>query len=482
MNVRRVAGATPRMLLRQPDFWAGQPLFAATIAAGVVTVLALAPFTYGAAGGIDVVLLLLVHALAVWGGVIAAQALAALEVEKAIVSEIDRNGSELLRDVRSGQRARIDLDVLEQTVVPNNPADPPPAMIRLFQHICKEARDRRFESSVSVMEPYREEALEEIFKLQNLQKIALWLGILGTFVGLLVAINATDVTSGDFLGIVQKMFGGLVTAFSASLAGLQVAVFIALLLLLIRKKQERYFKMMENAVVTMLSLARNSINKDEFMAEFGQIAASIEDLTARVRAQTTENGRNLESTRRDMQEQTDAIRGGLERLGEARESFDGFLETLGTAQSEFIDDVRGIYDTISLKELSATLRASLADAGRLMSDSMGVATRQIENRLNDFNMSVDQLTNTLDAQARQSAEQSKLLAAQIASSTNESANAIRSAAARMQEVAAREQTMRSDLQELTRKIAMLSNSLDRVQFGQPSRPRTIRELMASLRW
>lgn len=478
---RENAAITASSLLRQPRFWLRQPLFVATVILACVATVMLAPFTYGVASGTDVVLLLFVHALAVGAAAISARAIAVLEIETAIVQEIDRKGAELLRDVRSGQRARVDIDALEQAVVPKNPSDPAPAMVRLFQHICKEAKDRRFESSVNVMQPYREEQLEVIFRLQNLQKIVLWLGILGTFIGLLMAIAAAEVHKGDFLRIVQQMFAGLAVAFSASLAGLQVAVLIGVLLLLIRRSQTRYFKLMEAAVVTMLSLARNSINKDEFMAEFGQIASTIEDLTARVRVQTSETVRSIEDTRRDVAGQTEAIREGLGKLAEAGEGFDGFLKNLSTNQAQFIEEVRGVYDTISLRELSATLHESLLQAGRTMSDAISMSTRQIANQLNDFNVAVDQLNVSLEHQGQASAEYAKKLAAQISASTTESATAIRTVVARLHEMGSREQSIRGELQELARTVAMLSNSINRLDGTPVRRGRGLRDFLTSFR-
>lgn len=464
VNARRIAGMPPHALLRQPDFWTRQPFFLLAIFLGLVMAVVLSPFTYARAGGIDLLFVVAVQSLALYAGSVAAQALAAVEVENAIVGEVERKGTELLRNVRSGQRARIDLDQLEQTVVPVNPARPAPAMIRLFQHIVKEAKDRKFESSVQVMQPYREEPLDDVFKLQNVQKIALWLGILGTFVGLLLAIDAADARDGDFLEIVRKMFGGLSIAFSASLAGLQVAVFAGVLLILVRKAQEHYFKQMESAVVTMLSLARNSVNKDEFLAELGQITETVQDLTQKVHEQTAEVAGRLQSTRQEIREQTEAIQAGLDGLTGAREQFDGFLTGLGAAQTQFLEEVRGVYDTISLHELSATLRAGVAQAGR------------------EFNAAALRLASTLEHQSDLSAENTKKVAALIHGSATETTKAISAIVMRVQEMATREQTMRADVQELSRRIAMLSNTLEKLDRSSPQRTLSIRELFASLRW
>lgn len=62
-------------------------------------------------------------------------------------------------------------------------------MIRLFQRICKEAKDRNFESSIYLVQPYREEFMEKVHEITNLQRIALRLGIFGTFLGLILAIS-----------------------------------------------------------------------------------------------------------------------------------------------------------------------------------------------------------------------------------------------------------------------------------------------------
>jgi len=480
-GARRVAVLSPKQLLRQLFFWENQKGFLTVISVCVAAALLLAPYTYASAGGWEVVSAV-VHMLAAWGAVITAQALAKLEVEKAIVVEIERTGTEYLRDVRSGQRPRVDLDELEQIVVPNNPTQPPPAMVRLFQHIIKEARDRRFESSVSVIQPFREELLEDLFQLQNLQKIALWLGILGTFVGLLLAISSADLNSPDFLAIVQKMFAGLIVSFSASLAGLQVAVFIGILQLLLRKAQERYSMVVETAVLTMLSLARNAINKDDFLAEFSQITATIEALTNKVHAQTAETSHELQATREEIAAQTAAITGGVNRLQEARGTFDGFLSSLGESQSTFIQDVRNVYDTISLKHLGETLQGAVGESARTMAETVNASSRQIASRLFDFNASVDTLSQALETQAHQSIDSAQKIADQFQISTDETAKTMKLVVTRMQEMLQREVSVRGELNELSRTVAMLSHSLNNLDRTLIPRQRGVREILTSLRW
>jgi methyl-accepting chemotaxis protein len=459
---QRLPATAPHALLRLPEFWQTQRAFLAVVAVAVLSFFVLRSYTYASSGGWQL-MSAVVQSLAVWGAIITARGLAVLAVEEALVVEIERRGSEYLRDIKSGQRSRIDLDVLEQTMVPNNPSTPPPAMIRLFQHICKEAKDRKFESSVNIMQPYREEPLDDIFKLQNLQKIALWLGILGTFIGLLLAIGSADLSGGDFMEVVRKMFNGLAVSFSASLAGLQVAVILGMFLLVLRNEQERYFKQMESAVVTMLSLARNAINKDDFFVEFSQVRDTVDALTDTVHSQTQE-----------IKRQTEEIAGGLHRLAEARSNLDRFIQQMAEAQSDFIGEVKAIYDTISLNSLTDRLKENLDRASRLMGDKMEIGTTLIANRLVDFNRSIEGLSKALEAQARS-----------FNTSTLESAGAMKAVVTKIQELSARDagatHSVRSEMLELSNRIGALARSIEKIERVAP-RQRTIREVLTSLRW
>jgi methyl-accepting chemotaxis protein len=482
---QRIAVLSPRALLRKPLFWKGQTAFLCAIVLSGVLLLTFAPQTYAAVGGWDL-LVVVVHLLAVAGAMITARGLATLEVEQAIVGEIEARGGELLREIRSEGLARVDLDQLGQRVLPGNTSIPPPAMIRLFQHIIKEARDRKFESSVSVMQPYREEPLSDLFQLQNLQKVALWLGILGTFIGLLVAMQAADLrellSRGAMIELVEKMFGGMILSFSASLAGLEVAVILGMFLVLLRHRQERYFKAMETAVVTMLSLARNAINKDEYLAEFGQIRDTVTKLTDRVHQQS----RELSRTQQRIHDQTDRIGAGIGSLVNAGANFDGFLQRISDAQNTFIGDLTSVYDTISLRELSANLQRSVGEAGQMMSERIGGGANQIAKRLIDFNGAVTKFSSALETQARESEETGKKLRDQITASTNESVLVIRGIGKQMQELLNRESSstssVRSEMVELSRRVNELSRAIDRIQNLPPPRTRSVRDFIFSLRW
>ncbi|WP_456438580.1 MotA/TolQ/ExbB proton channel family protein [Psychroserpens sp.] len=123
---------------------------------------------------------------------------------------------------------------------------------------------------------YKEESYKDLFKVSSAQKIALRLGILGTFVGLILAfVSLEDINQMD--QNFSKITNALQYSFSTSIAGLQVSIFLALFTLLLNKRLETYFKLMEDAAQTAISLSRNSINKDAFLVSFDQMKTSLED-------------------------------------------------------------------------------------------------------------------------------------------------------------------------------------------------------------
>ena len=460
-----------RVLLRG-SFWSSQGSFLLVCLGGAVAFIALIPFTYLNVGKFFF-LTLMIHTLAAWGGYLTIRSIAVLHVEMAILNVIDTRALDLLRKIKAKQITPIQLDSLEVRILPDNSTKPVPAMIRLFQHICKEARDRKFESSVNVLDPYREEPLEDLFKLQNLQKIALWLGILGTFIGLMLAIQAGKVgdqsTMADFANVVQLMFADLSISFSASLAGLEVAVILGFFLLLLRKKQKLYFERMESAVITMLSLARNSLNPDDFLAEFSQVSTAMSQLTDSVSAQTTVLNNRLDALQKQIIAQNEQITKGLHSLINTGKEFDRFLTSMTDSQRQFIEDVRSVYDIVSLKQMGATLQEAIVRTGHHMTEAMKPNVDLISDRLGSFNRLVADLNESF-------ANRSTAFSADLEKFGNEvkrqtSSNQIGFESFRRQmssELARQPKITKAEVHELRQSISTLDQNVQRLTYRMSS--------------
>lgn len=475
---RKIAGYAPRVLWFRLSFLRAQKGFILVIGMGIGVIYYLAPFTYDSADQ-WIYLTVAIQLLAIWGALITAGSLARITVEMAIVEEVEERGAKHLSEIRSGQKNRLNPDQMTDTLLPNNPSQPSPAMIRLFQQICKEAKDRQFEAGINLIQPYREESLGPLFKLQNLQKIALWLGILGTFIGLLLAIKARNVgpmqKSEDFLAVIDQMFQSISLSFSASLAGLEVAVILGLFLLLLRKQQEVYFQQMETAVVTMLLLARNSLVDDDYLNDFKQVTTSVQQLSARVYDQT--------AAARD---QTKQIEQGLKKLVETKGEFNSFLKQLSQAQGEFINDVKRLYDVVSLKDLEGTLQQSILDAGKKISAALA-PTAQLAQQLETFNKSAQALIRDMPGHLNKASENTKslenLIKAQAAENSRSLENLVKAMASenaklvnalgqKLQESLGSGGLSRgslSELQVLVRELGHLEVSKDQSRINVPSR-------------
>ncbi len=462
---RRIASSSPQSLFWKGYFWRAQKDFWVIMGGSLVAFILLAPYTYN--WDVWVVLTIGVQALAFWGALITARAMTRIEVETAIVSEVEANGAAYLSAIKGNPESRVTLDQLEESILPHNATQPPLSMIRLFQHICKEARDRRFESSISLIEPYREEALEDVFRLQNIQKIALWLGILGTFIGLLGAIQAIDFSneSNDafFAKIIQTMFENLFISFSASLAGLEVAIILGVLLLLLRRRQERYFQSMESAVVTMLSLARNALNKDDFFVEFSQVRQAMDGLKDEIYHQTRTLSGDMSAIQGGMGQQSAQIQNGIDKLIKTRAEFDAFLNQIGSRHQSLIDDVKSVYDAISLRNLGVTLEESIVQAGRHISDTLHPNVTQIGDQLATFNKALELLRHAIETQSKSTAEQVNRIQAEINRSERQTF-----------------QISLNDWNGLVQQLSRLNRTLERTNLPARPRPGRLREIFTTI--
>ena len=221
---------------------------------------------------------LLVFFLAFFAMRYARNALSEIGVNAAIARCVETTaGSELEAIRNSGPRGS--LADLPSRHLPANPSYPKPAALRLFQRICDEAKDRKFESAVNLIEPYQRESMESVLRLESVQKAALRFGILCHFVGLVLVINSVPAVlnraapSAETLTpqviapegapaaaanspAIREILDGLRLAFGASVGGLAVSLFAALLLGEVRQKQFAYFRKLDEAASTMLSLGR----------------------------------------------------------------------------------------------------------------------------------------------------------------------------------------------------------------------------------
>jgi len=310
-------------------------------------------------------------------------AVAKIEVEDAFAASVKRNTEEELGIIRSKQQERIILQSV-RNYIPDNKS-PQLAMPRLVEHIIKEAEDRKFDSSMIIMQPYREEAHNDIFKISGLQKAALQLGIVGTFIGLIRAFIELGASIDNIQSALHIIVDSLKYSFSTSIAGLIAAITIGLgVLLLLKERQEAYFRTMEEATDSLIALCRNAINKDVFLNSFEQMKETVDQVYKGVEHQTLK-----------LQYQTDTISNGISSLAQTKVEFDGFLHHISKTEGDFISEMRNIYQILSPNRTSDELKKSLNDAVKGISESLNQNIVQALTEYKNLNLILEKMNHNM---------------------------------------------------------------------------------------
>jgi predicted nucleic acid-binding Zn-ribbon protein len=306
-----------------------------------------------------------------------------IEVENSLIIKIKEMGRAYINNDE-----RCELTDLRNQIAPVNSSSLAP--IRLIDHVANEAMISKFDSGVNLIQPYQNESLEVIFKLQNYQKIALWVGIAGTFIGIIGAISS-EIIAGlekDFFRTITLMFDSLAISFSASLAGLVSAIVIGWFILIIRKKQEIYFKNMEGVVTIILTAARKSKNKDKYLSDIDKLK---EDLT-----ESRSVVVDLQQSILRMQQSINQIQQQIvSQNNQIQKSIDRFIvsnEKLNGVVSQTEHELKAAHDSIALK---ATLEASIKNAGEQMSVALSQQVSALTGQMNRFRESADLLNESV---------------------------------------------------------------------------------------
>lgn len=393
-DLQRLATAAPGSLVFDPAFWRSHRSYIAVVAGGVAFMTVLAPLTYQS--GDWIWFTVLIQLLVLWGMAIGARALAHLDVDDAIARLVGERASTELGRLKGGLQDRILLDRVETDFLPHNPSHDK-GVLRVFRHILAEARDRKFQDATTLVQPFRDDCLGDLLRVQTAQRIAMHLGILGTFAGLIQAMGKLTELEKNLLEpeALKALFQALHISFSTSIAGLEVAIILAMTLLVLRRRHEELFREVEEASAALIALARNSIVQDEFLVELGQTRTALMQVGDRVREQA-----------REVEVQTEQIRVGLGRLLELRHDFDTFLERIREEQGVVLSEMKSVYQVISPQQTAEELRQSLGEANRLLLKSFREELGQCLAEIGQVNETL-RLAKELAAQAERSQSESE---------------------------------------------------------------------------
>ncbi|MCL2927066.1 MAG: MotA/TolQ/ExbB proton channel family protein [Trichodesmium sp. MAG_R01] len=390
----KIASSSPQNLTKNPLFWLNsQTDFIFVLLLAILILIAFFRYTYSQGSTISNIFNFLIHCLGIWGVVVTAIAIATVEINRAIANETKEQGEDGLRKKR-----KVDLSKLEENYLPTNRTEPALAMTRLFRHVCNEAKNLRFESSINIVEPYRDESLDSLFTITNIQKIALRAGIFGTFIGLLEAIIQLSQIGSEVTPIeaIQNLSGALFISFSTTIAGLEVAMLLGFLLMILRKRQEKYFRDMESSVEVILLLARNADNDDQsrILGELAKVESVVEQLGKRFYENTQEIQRSISAVLERIGEQTNEIQKGMEQIKQTKVDFDRFIDEISEVQNNFIEEVKEIYSELSLKSFRDDIKNGIVFAGQTISSKLDETETSIQEQTEHIDAGINTLSET----------------------------------------------------------------------------------------
>jgi hypothetical protein len=405
----QTTSSSPFEVILTEEFWKNNYRFFLVFITCLLIILLMAPYMLGGGQGYWVILSFLTMLICFYGIARALYEISKIEIENSLIKSIDEKAS-----AYNSQSKQVELDELRNEISPPNDTKPTPAMIRLIEHVVNEAKISRFDSSISLQQPYREEAVDIIFKLQHYQKLVLWIGIGGTFVGILEAVRSENLaglmgkSAEEFGGILTTMFNNLSISFRASLAGLVAAIVLSWFILLVKKKQEIYFKNMESVITLILTAARKSKNKDKYIHE-------IESLREDINSSQTLT-KNLQRSIYEMQRQI------ILQNGHLQESVNKFFETNERLIRLIVKTEAEVTNTYNAIALKTTLQESIREAGKQLSEAISPQITTLTSQMNSFRESAISINENV----RKHSEQTVNLSTSINSRIRELANIIKS--------------------------------------------------------
>lgn len=307
-----------------------------------------------------------------------------------------------------------------------------PVCRNMMVRILRDATDYIYDQREAVVRPYKEELNDRLLVFGSLQTTALRLGILGTFIGLIIAMvnlggiqnffpateileaakSAQEVGRRELLvEFSEKLFSSLHVAFGTSVAGLEVAILLTFLNMFLRSSQKVLFRKMDESAGEMMSLARRATYKDKgLLSSFSQMKSAMENLELKIHHENQTTIRSIEALGDRVVEQTGLIDRGLGIASHAQDHWQLFLENLKEQQGEvfkealdhrtsvekahmgfmvdlenrekvFIKDLSRMLDLFSVDKLGKDLLESISVSGQKIEQSIGENTRQVTRDL-----------------------------------------------------------------------------------------------------
>ncbi|WP_076997218.1 hypothetical protein [Variovorax sp. KK3] len=380
----------------QSHFWA----IALICAVALPTVLIVLLNPHEEASRTEFVAALIVYVLPTsWALLIARRARLDLAAEEQTLMQIDENGQRLQTRLASGETVlTVDGDTWEQFVVGAKAHHGVMrTSVRMVQSLCHEAASGRFPPISTLAQIYANELRDGTRRLRGPQTLALRLGILGTFIGLLLALGTLGAM---FVKITNRSLGGeelgalvnsMTIAFGTSVAGLLSAILIQFIGESLFLQQRGIMKRIEDAigrVVTVLSMTLTGSelarNLDAFADQLVRHRNGLADHATQVRSSV---GDSVATAERNAQALNDGVR--------AMASTQGQFATLVEGHNALLTQLRADIGALSGLDhrLTSLLQSQVAEQVRSAERVADANTAAFRSAMSPLNATIEQHAN-----------------------------------------------------------------------------------------
>jgi hypothetical protein len=399
-----LASKSPRSLVTSVSFWIRHLALAVLVVGLFLLLKELWPLAAGSlTSPLKRLLCWGIVGLCVIAAFDAAHTLAILDVNRALAQYIITNGEALLRALRANPADRPELESLT-SFLPQNPSRP--AMVRMFEHVLDEARDREFGSSATLVQVYREGVLTRYQRIDRLQQLALRLGILGTFIGLAEAlhvvpaglkallpgqaqVSSVTATRQDvIINMGEELIKFLADAFGTSIVGLATACGIWGMTFVVRRELTTYFDAMERSADVSLALARNAVNESDFQEAFERLIHRLDELKRHLFDRVAKLGESVEALQGRVDAQTETMADAVVALHEGATSLDSVMRTLSGRQDELAKHFEALLAKAGFDKLFTRIEGAVQRAGESVGKDLTRDLASISQSLNDVRTSL----------------------------------------------------------------------------------------------
>ena len=353
--------------------------------------------------------LALIALIGLWALGSSAFGLAETQVETSIATVVEADADHWLASLQQAPTERIELTAL-RAMIPANRTKPEPAMIRLFQEILKEARNLRLDARFHLLPRYAAESVAHVHRLERLQKYALRLGILGTFLGLILALGGfapilaasggTGASAPNSLLATggHELVESLRLSFGTSIAGLAVSLFIAAQAELLRNRQAAYFRIMEDACHSLTALAGRTLQREDLLAGLEASTQALREVQAQLYDQSRKVENGLEALDARIGQQIAGVEQGAKQLDGMRQAWELQLTGMQQGVDDLLRGMRQISDHPSLDRLGEDLQKLEGELEQRLADELGRGFDRLVTEVDTLTTRVGRIDETLDHQ------------------------------------------------------------------------------------